>query len=91
MTVRELGARMDSAELSEWLAYNRVDPLPDSWTETGVVASTLANLLGGGKKAYRPDDFIPKGRPPRRLPSARQQMALFDRIVARRDGSGPRK
>jgi hypothetical protein len=90
MTVRELGARMDAPEFQEWLAYDRVDPLPDPWTQTGLVVSTLANLLGDGKRSYRPADFIPaRPEPPRRRePSWRAELARFDRLTANRRGGG---
>jgi hypothetical protein len=83
MTVRELLARIDSAELSEWIAFDRVCPLPDGWTQTGVIASTMANLWTTGGRRYKPADFAP-----RRAQSAEQQsaheLALFDAMTANR-------
>jgi len=54
---------MPSAELSEWLAYAQIDPLPDPHLSAGIVAHTVAAGLWGGK-GRRPklDDYIPKAR-----------------------------
>lgn len=55
---------MSSRELSEWMAYDRLDLLPDPWRETGTVCATLANVWTD-KGGYKPDDFIPRPRPVR--------------------------
>jgi hypothetical protein len=57
MTVRELGRRMDSRELSEWLAYDCEYGLGDNLDVTGMVCATVARSMGGGKAA--PSDFVP--------------------------------
>lgn len=66
MTVRELSERMDSAEFSEWIAYNRYySALPDSWRETAlIVTALLAPHIGKNQKRPKPDDFIPTEPPP---------------------------
>lgn len=66
-TVDELLHRLSSRELAEWLAYF---DLGDPWLDlqeqqkadlrTGVIGATLANLLGNGKKRYRPSEFSPQ-------------------------------
>jgi hypothetical protein len=65
MTVGELEQRMDSRELSEWLAWARFfQPLDNSWAQTGILASvTLAPHARRGH-APKPSDFIPTERPP---------------------------
>lgn len=91
MTVRELGLRMDSAELSEWLAYDRIDPIPDPWTQTGMVCSVLAQLLGGKAGAKKtPRDFIPIRHRPRRKPMGGAAIrALLHRGRNPAAGGGP--
>ena len=66
MTVGELGTRMDSAEFSEWIAYNRYySALPDSWRETAlIVTALLAPHIGKNSKRPKPEDFIPIEKPP---------------------------
>lgn len=68
MTRGELMGRMDSAELSEWMAFDRICPLPDPWTIHGHLCALLWALSGQKKKA-EPADFIPASRPPRRAQS----------------------
>lgn len=60
MTVGELEQRMDSRELSEWLAFARYfQPLDNSWAQAGVIASaTLAPYSRRGH-CPKPADFIP--------------------------------
>jgi hypothetical protein len=48
---------MSSKELSEWIAYFRIEPMPDPWLQTGIECATTANVQGG-KSA--PKDFIPR-------------------------------
>ena len=65
MTVAELCERMDSRELSEWMAVHRFFvPLPDSWQQTALLAS--ATLAPYAKKGHppKPGDFIPVEKPP---------------------------
>jgi len=54
---------MSSSELSEWLAYAQLDPLPDPHLSAGIVAHTTASANWSGK-GFRPrlEDFIPRGR-----------------------------
>lgn len=60
MTVGQLEREMDSRELSEWLAYSRYfQPLDNSWTQTGILASV--SLAPHAKKGQcpAPRDFVP--------------------------------
>lgn len=66
MTVAELCSRMDSQELSEWMAIHRYFvPLPDPWHQTGVLASAALAPYSGKGKTPRPSDFVPLQQPPR--------------------------
>jgi hypothetical protein len=78
MTVRELLARLDSQELSEWLAFNDLEPLPDSYWQTGLVCATLANLWTAKGKSYDPHDFMPTGKPE---PTIQEQIAILDALA----------
>ena len=63
MTVAELSARMDSAELSEWIAYdNYFEPLPRSWEQTGLLASAVLAPHCEKHKTPKAEDFIPRAR-----------------------------
>ena len=62
MTVRELLARIDSAELSEWIAYFQLEPFGPirSDLSAGIIAATVANAnKGKAGKAFQPVDFMP--------------------------------
>lgn len=66
-TVDELGHRLSAAELRDWATYADLgDPWFDLSAEskadlrTGVIGATLANLLGNGKKRFKPSDFAPQ-------------------------------
>jgi hypothetical protein len=65
MTVRELLARIDGRELSEWMAYFNMEPWGtevEDW-RAGMVASVIANVNRDPKKRNKPyeaEDFIPK-------------------------------
>ncbi len=82
MTVGELLDRMDSAELTEWMAYNQLEPLPDPWLQTGISTSMMVNLWS--KTRCKPEDFIPRARRSRRQ-SVEDQLAIFRGIAARQD------
>jgi hypothetical protein len=56
-TVAELERDMSSRELSEWIAYQRIHPLPDGYWQAGMIASVMANCWGA---TTTPDDFIPR-------------------------------
>jgi len=66
MTVGELCQRMDSRELTEWIAWHTYyEPFGDSWRQTGLmVAAMLAPYTRRGDTPD-PEDFVPvrKDRP----------------------------
>ena len=67
MTVGELCERMDSRELSEWMAYTRYFvALPDPWLQTGLLASIATAPHTDPKKGKPPtaSDFVPTMTPP---------------------------
>lgn len=62
-TVSELLERSSSRELSEWMAYDMVEGLPDRRRET-LLATLLAATVNAHRdpargKAARPLDFLP--------------------------------
>ena len=78
MTVRELLARVDSHELTEWMAEFNLGPWSEERADlrAGIVASTVVNAAGGKAK---PSDFMPKyGEPekPQQTPQDIRSMAL---------------
>ena len=54
--------RIDSRELSEWIAYDKTEPIGDVRNDlgAGIISATIANCHRGKKsKAYTPLDFMP--------------------------------
>jgi hypothetical protein len=69
---------MDSEELSCWIAYDRLDRIPDHYWLAAMTTSAVVNALTGSKT--KPDDFIPRARPVRIL-SGEAGMAWFAGIA----------
>jgi hypothetical protein len=66
MTVGELSRRMDSRELTEWIAFTRYfQALPDPWEQTALVVSSLVAPYAREGEPPRPRDFNPIVTPPR--------------------------
>jgi hypothetical protein len=82
MSVRELRLRMDSEELSRWLAYDQLDQVPDHVLIGGRVASVVANAMSGGHHRYCPEDFTGRVRPKPRILSGDAGKALFQGVSA---------
>lgn len=79
-TVRQLLSEMDSQELSEWMAFDQIEPLPDPYWASGMVASTMCNLWGKRSKPYKPKEFMPTYQV---KPSPAQDRAILDALMAK--------
>ena len=76
MTVRELETRMDSRELSEWIAFDRYSaPIGFHWLQTGYVVS--AALAPHSKRTPKPTDFVPVVKPPMHQSQINEQIELM--------------
>ena len=77
MTVRELLARIDSHELSEWIEYYKTDPFGNARSDlqSGIVAATIANVnRGKNTQSYQPSDFMPLQEKPKQEESDMQEV-----------------
>jgi hypothetical protein len=74
-TVGELERSISSVELSEWMAWDQLDKLPDPWWQMGKICAVIAEILTG--KAASPEDFIPRARPKRKIMSPEAAMATM--------------
>jgi hypothetical protein len=86
MTVRELGARMDAAELAEWLAYEGEYGLPDGYFVAGVLGPVVANTASE-KNRKTAADFVPyfrRHRGPARRMTGDEMRARFMAATAGR-------
>lgn len=82
MTVAELSQRMDSRELSEWMAYFGIEPFGEERADlrAGIVASTIANVnRGKNTNPFAPKDFMPNfGKPKEQTP---EQMKTVAKLI----------
>ena len=84
MTVRELLARIDSRELSEWMAYYELNPFGSvrDDLQAGIVASTVANVnRGKNDKSFTPSDFMPYMEKPQQ--SEGDMQAVMDALAGK--------
>lgn len=68
MTVQQLLATISSSELTEWMAFDAMEPFGDRRgdLQTGIVAAAVVNhSMSPPKEAARPIDFMPLARPAR--------------------------
>ena len=97
-TVRELGQRLTSRELVEWMAYEMLEPFgpPAAAHEAGVIAATIANVnRGKGRDPFKPGDFathIVRAKSPeqRAAEERREAASLSARIRSWFGGAPPR-
>ena len=98
MPVSELGRRMSSRELTEWMAFFRLEPWGaevEDW-RTGLIAATIANANRDPKKRrkpYEPQDFMPRRDSPPQAEQDWQEQArileMWGRVLATKYGGGP--
>lgn len=70
---------MNSEEMSYWLAYDRLDGVPDHPLLAGIITSNLFNAFTGQKTT--PYEFIDRRRPVR-IVSGDAGMAWFAGVAA---------
>jgi hypothetical protein len=78
--VQELLYRVSSLELSEWMAFNMLEPFGADADYLGhaITASTIANVnRGKNQKAYKAEDFMPKFEKAEQTPNQMIQTAAM--------------
>lgn len=84
MPVAEMLQRMDSAELSEWMAYYQIEPFGERLADhrAGLVTAAIYNVnRPKNRKAYSPSDFMPKEPQRKRNKSASELRRIAESIV----------
>lgn len=79
-TVRELLLRLDSRELTEWMAFDALEPIGGRRGDrnAAIVAATVANCHRGRRsRPYQVEDFMP-----RRAAAAAADAMPMDRAFA---------
>jgi hypothetical protein len=82
MTVRGLLSEIDSPELSEWMAYDRLN-VTDAWAQNAQLCTVVARSMGGKKCKAKFEDFLPSKT--KRAKSADEIKAKFGRFKARQN------
>ena len=59
MSVKRLLREIDSAELSEWYAYDQRWPISDGWQQTARICRTIMASSGTFKRVPEESVFIP--------------------------------
>ena len=78
MTVGEIERRMSAAEFREWIAFDNVDPLPDPYWSSAMLAMVIARVFGGSKTAEIAD-FLPARK---RAKPQRQSNAMMKSLMS---------
>lgn len=65
MPVSELLDRVDAYEMTEWMAYERIDPFGNQRQDyhMAMICSSLYNVIqsfGKQRKTFTPDQFMPE-------------------------------
>lgn len=82
-TVPELLDACTSEELTEWMAFDRLEPLGDARMDLGfgIVAAAVANWAGktlpSGTDPLKPSAFMPLARIPERKQTLATKMRTF--------------
>lgn len=77
-TVEELLSEISSHELTEWYAYNRLEPIPEPWRQTGLQCSTIASSATG--KFIPAEDFMPLPRTEQTPEQVWERFKLFAQL-----------
>ena len=76
----EMMRRMSSEEFMEWLAYDRIQPLPDGYWEAALIASTIANSMS--KKKHKLESFLPrKAKVVEKPQTGPQMLSIVESVV----------
>ena len=81
-TVRELGSRLGSDELHEWIAYERIEPPPLAYLHA-ILEATAAVASAYSKRPLSAADFLPSLRRHSRPQSPAEGNAAMQAIRAR--------
>jgi len=76
---------ISSAEFSQWIAYNNVEPFGESRADlrAGIISSVMANIhRGKGQKSFTADEFMPEfGEREKPKMKSRQMQGLLRQFV----------
>lgn len=74
--------RVDSHELAEWIAFDRIEPQQDGYWCAAMLAATVVNLfIPRGKTKAKVSDFYPQWGKPRPRQTPQDHEAIFSAIA----------
>ena len=79
-TVSELGARLSSAELTEWLAFDLLEPIGGARADDRARGIMAVVAAGAGAKDIKPSDFLRTWRPQDEIDDEAKLAALMARL-----------
>jgi hypothetical protein len=83
MTVKRLCQEMDSREFAEWIAIHKhFHPLPDTWRQTGLMASAALAPYCPRGKTPKAEDFVPVSKAPQHELQMQQALEQLARDLA---------
>jgi hypothetical protein len=71
---------MSSAELSEWIAFFRIEPFPDWYWPFAQICAVIANVFGGKGRKAKVEDFIPKVKAAGKRLSVEESAGILGRL-----------
>lgn len=86
MTVQQLLASVSSGELTEWMAFDSIEPFGDPREDlrTGILAAAAVNhSMSPPKHAARPIDFMPFAKSNATAPLKLANPAEHGKLIAR--------
>ena len=83
MTVARLVREMSSAELTEWIAFSRIEPFGGAIEDyrAALYASMKANAARDGKPPISPLDLFPWNAEPEEAPDPMKIIELFEQAA----------
>ena len=90
MTVTELLAKVDSRELTEWLAYAQIEPFGDEWRPIAQLSALTAACHGA--KDVQAEDYmlIPRRKQEVKI-DKKATVVAFKALAAATKGKGKKK
>lgn len=83
MTVAQMARQMSSAELTEWIAFSRIEPFGAAIDDyrAGLYASMKANAARDGKPPISPLDLFPWNAEPEPEPDPMKIIEIFEQAA----------
>ena len=75
--MEQLTNNISSVELSEWMAFERIEPFDNPYWRSGMLASVIASSSSG--KKFTPQDFMPNQK--KKEQTVKEQKAIMQMFI----------